>query len=197
MSNSRIAFLASHNGSAARAITQACQSGDLPATPVLLISNNPESKALDWAEDMGLKALVINAKTHSDVDSAIAAAFEGHQIDLVCCSGYMKLIGPQTIKAMNSKIWNVHPALLPNYGGQGMYGRHVHEAVAAAGDAQTGITIHEVDGEYDHGGIVAQKIIPLSGTATADEIEEKVKAAEPEFYLETLAAYLSKPNQTA
>lgn len=197
MPNSRIAFLASHNGSAARAITTACRSGDLAATPVLLISNNPESKALDWAEDMGLKALVINTKTHSDVDSAIAAAFEGHQIDLVCCSGYMKLIGPQTIQAMNGKIWNVHPALLPSYGGQGMYGRHVHEAVASAGDMQTGITIHEVDGEYDHGNIVAQKVILLSGSASADEIEQKVKAAEPAFYVETLAAYLTKLNQTA
>lgn len=193
----RLAFLASHNGSAARAITQACMAGKLHAAPVLMISNNPDSKALDWAEEMGLKALVINAKTHSDIDSAIAAALEGHQIDLVCCSGYMKLIGPQTIAAMSGKIWNVHPALLPHYGGKGMYGRFVHEAVAAAGDVQTGITIHEVDGEYDHGKTVAQKIIPLGATDTADSIEQKVKEAEPDFYVETLASYLSTLNRTA
>jgi phosphoribosylglycinamide formyltransferase-1 len=193
----RLAFLASHNGSAARAITKACLAGELPATPALLISNNPDSKALDWAEEMGLKALVINVKTHSDVDAAIAAAFEGHQIDLACCSGYMKLIGPQTIAAMNGKIWNVHPALLPNYGGKGMYGRHVHEAVAASGDTQTGITLHEVDGEYDHGRVIAQRTIPLTDTDTADTIEQKVKEAEPDFYVATLASYLSTSDRTA
>ena len=104
----------------------------------------------------------------------------------------MKKIGPLTIAAMKGKILNIHPALLPKYGGQGMYGRHVHEAVAAAGDNETGATIHWVDGEYDRGPIVAQKRIPLAPGESADMIEDKVKAAEPDFYVETLAALLPK-----
>lgn len=191
----RLAFLASHNGSAARAITKACGEGIIPATPLLMISNNPDSGALTWAQEQGLHILIINTATHHDVDTAIAEALSAYEIDMVCCSGYMRLIGPKTIEAVK-KIWNVHPALLPSYGGQGMYGRHVHEAVFAAGEQQTGITLHEVDGEYDHGRIVAQKIIPLDSDDTVDAIEEKVKAAEPEFYVGTLAAFL-RQDQTA
>ncbi len=192
----RLAFLASHNGSAARAITKACGNGTINATPALLISNNPDAGALTWAQEQGLHTMIINTKTHHDADAAIAEALQAHAIDMVCCSGYMRLIGPKTIRAVKT-IWNVHPALLPAYGGQGMYGRHVHEAVCAARDAQTGITLHEVDGEYDHGRIVAQKIIPLSTDDTADTIEEKVKAAEPDFYVETLATFLTRQDQRA
>lgn len=191
-----IAFLASHNGSAARAITDACAKGRLTALPALLISNNPDCGALAWASEAGLTCFTINAKTHDDVDEAIAQMLRDHAIDLVCCSGYMKLIGPKTIASV-PHILNVHPALLPAYGGKGMYGRHVHEAIAAAGDVQTGITIHTVDGEYDHGAIVAQKIIPLAPGTGADEIEDKVKAAEPDFYVETLAAFLPTLDQRA
>lgn len=192
----RLAFLASHNGSAAQKITQACSDGLIDATPLLLITNNPEAGALSWAAQSGLHTLIINAKMHADVDAAIAEALDAFDISLVCCSGYMRLIGPKTIARMNGQIWNVHPALLPQYGGQGMYGRHVHEAVFAAKDAQTGITLHYVDGEYDHGRIIAQKVIPLDAGDTADTIEEKVKAAEPEFYVSTLAAFLTS-GQTA
>ena len=191
----RLAFFASHNGSAARAITLACRGGLLHAAPVLMISNNPDAGALAWAREQGLHIMVANAKTHPDTDAAIAEALAAHDIGMVLCSGYMRLIGPKTIQAVNH-IWNVHPALLPAYGGKGMYGRRVHEAVFAARDAQTGITLHEVDGEYDHGRVVAQKIIPLDAADTADTIEEKVKAAEPDFYVETLAAFL-KPDRTA
>lgn len=185
-----IAFLASHNGSAAKAITEACASGKLPAEAVLLISNNPEANALNWAKDKGLKTAVINSKNSSDPDSAIAALFEDNQIDLVVCSGYMRLIGPKTIGSVQS-ILNVHPALLPNYGGKGMYGRHVHQAVFDNKDKETGITIHLVDGKYDSGRIVAQKKITVSETDTVDDIEQNVKNAEPEFYVETLHKILS------
>lgn len=194
--STRLAFLASHNGSSARAITRACAQGIIPATPVLMISNNPASAALTWAAQENLACLVLNAKTREDVDQAMAKAFKDHRIDLVCCSGYMKLIGPASLAAMAGHIWNVHPALLPAYGGKGMYGRHVHEAVHAARDSQTGITLHKVDGEYDHGDVIAQKIIPLDPGDSVEEIEQKTKAAEPDFYIETLAAYLTS-NQTA
>lgn len=187
----KIAFLASHNGSAAKAIAQACKDGRLNAEPVLLISNNEGSNALKWAREMRLKTALINSANSADPDNAIGALFEDHGIDLVICSGYMKLIGPFSIAAVHGAILNVHPALLPDYGGQGMYGRHVHQAVHDNGDAETGITIHLVDGEYDHGRTIAQKRIPVMSGDSVEDIENKVKAAEPDFYIETLQKILS------
>lgn len=187
----RLAFLASHNGSSALAITLACKAGKLPATPVLLIASNAKANALNWAIDEGLKTSVINSSENSDMDQAIADSLKDNQIDLVVCSGYMKLIGPKTITAIQGKILNVHPALLPKHGGKGMYGRFVHQAVFDQKDAETGVTIHLVDGEYDHGKIIAQKKVPVASTDTVEDIENNVKTAEPDFYIETLQKILS------
>lgn len=190
----RIAFLASHNGSSAKAITLACDSGDLAAQPVLLISNNPECPAFIWAKEHKVKTYCLNEKilkSAEAVDREIGHVLEDHAIDLVVCSGYMKLIGPQTIRAAKGRILNVHPALLPRHGGKGLYGRRVHEAVIANGDTETGITIHLVDEEYDHGRILAQHRIPVTPGDTAESIEGKVKAAEPDFYIDTLRRILS------
>ena len=103
----------------------------------------------------------------------------------------MKLIGPKTIASVKGSVLNVHPALLPKYGGKGMYGKYVHKAVFDAEDAETGITIHLVNDEYDRGRIIAQKIIPVSSDDSMEMIEEKVKAAEPDFYIKTLQKILS------
>lgn len=184
-----IAFLASYNGSSAHAITDACLSNDLVAAPTLLITNNPNAKALEWAENKGLKTCIINSKTHKnpeELDEAIAQKLKDNRINLVVCSGYMKLIGPETIDAVKSKILNIHPALLPKYGGQGMYGRHVHQAVKDNGDKETGATIHLVNDEYDKGHIIAQKTVEVLPSDGVEDIENKVKEIEPEFYIETI-----------
>lgn len=185
-----IAFLASHNGSSAHAIAKACLDGTLPAKPVLLVSNNEGSNALKWAKEMRLKTALINAANSADPDAAIAGLIEDHDIGLVVCSGYMKLVGPRTIKAAHGAILNVHPALLPRHGGKGMYGRHVHQAVYDNRETETGITIHLVDSEYDRGRILAQKRLGVSGHSV-EEIENIVKAAEPEFYIQTMQKILS------
>jgi phosphoribosylglycinamide formyltransferase-1 len=187
----KIAFLASHNGSAARSIAEACLAGKINATPVLLISNNVGSKALNWANDIKMRSAVINSSNAHDPDEAIAGLLEDFETDIVVCSGYMKLIGPKTIASVHGAILNTHPALLPKYGGKGMYGRHVHQAVFDAKDTETGITIHLVDGEYDHGRVIAQKRLPVENGESVESIEEKVKSAEPEFYIETLQKILS------
>lgn len=187
----KIAFLASHNGSAARAIAEACFDGRLAATPSLLISNNTGSNALSWARDLNVKTAVINAANTQDADQAIADLFRDNRIDIVVFSGYMKLVGPKTIGSVHGALLNTHPALLPRYGGKGMYGRHVHEAVYQNGDVETGITIHLVDGEYDTGRVISQKRIPIPPGADAARIEEIVKNAEPAFYIETLSRILS------
>ena len=184
-----IAFFASYNGSSAHAITDACLAGDLIASPVLLITNNPNAAALEWAENKGLKTSVLNSKSHPDpaeLDQMIAEKLQFHQINIVCCSGYMKLIGPRTIAAVQGKILNIHPALLPKYGGKGMYGDHVHKAVKDNGDTETGSTIHLVNDKYDEGKILAQNHIALSGEDSVTDIANKVKDAEPQFYVDTL-----------
>ncbi len=189
-----IAFLASYNGSSAKAITDACLNNDLQASPTLMISNNAGSKALDWAGNNGLKTVCLNSNTHPDpqeLDKKIADCLKENRIKLVVLSGYMKLIGPQTIRAFPNRILNVHPALLPKHGGQGMYGRHIHQAVKDNNESETGITIHCVDEIYDNGHIVAQKKVPLSVDDSVDDIENKVKEAEPDFYVETIKKILS------
>jgi phosphoribosylglycinamide formyltransferase 1 len=187
----RLAFLASYNGSAARVIAQACMGGIVAATPVLLITNNADANALNWAKELQLNAAIINAKNSDDPDRAIADLLHDHDIDLALCSGYMKLIGPKTIAAMHGAILNIHPALLPKHGGKGMYGSHVHKAVHESGAAETGITIHLVDDAYDRGRILAQKKIPIPPGIDAMGIETMVKEAEAPFYVETLSRILS------
>lgn len=183
------AFLASYNGSSAQAITDACFDGTLRASPILLISNNRTAGALEWAENKGLKTFCLNDTTHpdlSDLDNEIAQKLLDNKINILILSGYMKLLGPRTMDAVNGKVLNIHPALLPKYGGKGMYGNNVHKAVKASGDDKTGITIHLVDSEYDEGKILAQKEISLQSTDSIEDIANKVRAAEPEFYVETL-----------
>lgn len=126
-----------------------------------------------------------------NLDREIANVLDDHKIDLVVCSGYMKLIGPDAITAVRGRILNVHPALLPRHGGQGMYGRKVHEAVISAGETETGITIHLVDAQYDHGKIIAQHTVSVRPGDTAADVEARVKAAEPDFYIDTLRQILS------
>ncbi|HPD82253.1 MAG: phosphoribosylglycinamide formyltransferase [Alphaproteobacteria bacterium] len=184
-----LAFLASYNGSSAQAITDACLNGDLIAAPILMISNNPASSALKWSENKGLKGFCLNNKTHPDsqeLDLAIAQKLRDYKIDLVICSGYMKLVGPETIMVVEGKILNIHPALLPKYGGHGMYGRHVHQAVKDNRDSETGATIHLVNDEYDKGKIISQKKINVLETDNVDDIEKNVREIEPQFYIETL-----------
>ena len=188
-----LAFFASYNGSSAHAITDACFNGDLIASPVFLMSNNSNAAAIEWANNKGLKTACLNGKTHpdtNDLDQAIAEKLEEYRINMVILSGYMKLIGPRTMDAVNGKILNVHPALLPKYGGQGMYGDHVHKAVKESGDTHTGPTIHLVNEEYDEGRILAQKKLEINEKDSVSDIANKVKNAEPNFYIETVQKIL-------
>jgi len=148
----RLGFLASGRGSNMLAIIRACESGRLPASPVLVISNNPDARALQLGSEHGLEALHMSRRTHGDaaaLDQAMTAAMQAHQVDLVILAGYMKKIGPQLLSAYAHRILNIHPSLLPKHGGRGMYGMHVHEAVIAAGETETGVTVHLVNAEYD------------------------------------------------
>ena len=147
-----LAFLASNNGSSLRAIVAAIQAGELAARPCLVVSNRKAAPALAFARANGIATLCI--PTTSDptgADERLAAALQDAGADLVILSGYLRKLGPATLEAFGGRILNIHPALLPSYGGQGMYGRRVHDAVVRAGERETGATVHLVDDEYDHG----------------------------------------------
>jgi phosphoribosylglycinamide formyltransferase-1 len=190
----RIAFLASHNGTNMRAIVAAMRDGSLNAEPAVLISNNRECGAIAWAVENNVAWAHISAKaTGSDIaaDGAIAATLKKHGADLVVLAGYMRKLGPETLAAYHRRILNVHPALLPKFGGKGMYGAFVHEAVIKAGERESGATIHLVDEEYDHGPVVAQATVPVEATDTPATLAARVMAREQTLYPETLRRIFS------
>lgn len=185
---SRIAFFASHGGSSMQGIVAACGCR-LQATPQLVISNNPNSMALDFAKAHGIFCAVLNVKrvgSQKGVDQKISQLLEERGVDLIILSGYMKLLGAEIVERFAGRILNIHPGLLPKYGGQGMYGLNVHRAVIAAGEKESGITIHQVNQCYDQGPIIAQKRIPIFPGETAEELAERIKLQEPPFFVETL-----------
>jgi phosphoribosylglycinamide formyltransferase-1 len=190
-----LAFLASHNGTNMRAIVAACRDGRLRASPCVLISNNADSEAMVWAKQNKIPAVHISAKSvgsEAAADDAIAATLAQYGADLVILAGYMRKLGPETLGSFHRRILNVHPALLPKFGGQGMYGQFVHEAVLQSGDVETGVTIHLVDGEYDKGPVVAQAKVPVQPGDTAATLAARVQAREQELYPETLKRIFSK-----
>ena len=182
-----LSFLASNNGSSLRAIVAAVEAGQLSAKPCLVVSNRKAAPALEFARAHGIAALCIPTTADpAGADERLAAALREAGADLVILSGYLRKLGPVTLEAFAGRILNIHPALLPSYGGQGMYGRRVHEAVVAAGELETGATVHLVDHEYDHGAIVAQVRLPVDPRETAESVERRVMAAEPGLFVETL-----------
>jgi phosphoribosylglycinamide formyltransferase-1 len=185
----KLGFLASHNGSSMRAIVRAIREGRLAAEPVLVISNNADSPALAWAAAEGLAARNISQRAlgpGGEPDRAIADALAAAGAELVVLSGYMRKLGPATLRRFHGSILNIHPALLPRFGGAGMYGRRVHEAVVAAGERTSGISIHLVDDEYDHGPVLARREVPVEPGDTPETLERRIQAEEPGFYVETL-----------
>ena len=187
----RIGFLASHRGSNMQAVIDACRAKTLPATPAVVICNNRDAEALVRARREGIPACHLSGATHPDpaaLDHAIADALARHGVDVVLLAGYLKKLGPRTIARYCGRILNVHPALLPRFGGHGMYGIRVHEAVLASGDRETGVTIHLVDEEYDHGAIVAQCRLPVESADTAETLAARVLTREHRFVVETLTS---------
>lgn len=188
MSTLQLGFLASHGGSNMQAIIDACREGRLDATPCVVISNNSESMALQRARRAGIPAFHVSAATHPGPaeDREILRILRKHRVDTVVLAGYMKQIGPCTLGAYHGRILNIHPALLPKFGGQGMYGQRVHEAVLVAGERATGVTVHVVDGLYDHGRILAQREVPVRQGDTAESLAARVLQEEHRLYSETL-----------
>ncbi|UFA51239.1 phosphoribosylglycinamide formyltransferase [Deinococcus radiophilus] len=191
----RLGFLASHGGSGARAIAQACARGDLAAQPAALISNNGSSSALAWAREEGLPAAHLSGTTHPDpdaLDTAILGFLRQHSVDIVILSGYMKVLEPKVLAVYAGRILNIHPSLLPKFGGQGMYGDRVHQAVIDAGELESGATVHLVTAGLDEGPVLAQSNVPVLLTDTLEGLRNRVQATEGKLYVKALRRFLDE-----
>ena len=189
MVNVCLGVLASHGGTNLQSIIDACKEGRLDASVTVVISNNSSSMALERARREDIPNFHVSSVTHPQLeeqDSAILAALEKHHVDLVILAGYMKLLGPGILSRYRNRILNSHPALLPKFGGKGMYGSLVHETVLAAKENVTGVTIHLADEVYDHGAIVAQCQVPVVEGDTVDTLMARVQTRERLLWVETL-----------
>ncbi len=172
----RVAILASHNGSGFDALYEAIKKSGLLIEIPLIISNNSGAKIIQNAKNYRIENFIVNSKTAQNQDEKIEQLLNKYKCDYVFLSGYMKKVSANITK--NFKVINSHPALLPNYGGEGMYGRFVHEAVIKNGEKISGVTIHEVNEHYDEGKIILQKELLLDKDESVDSLEDKIKKLE-------------------
>jgi phosphoribosylglycinamide formyltransferase-1 len=185
----KLGFLASHGGSSMKAILEAIGSGALRASACVVIANNADAPALAHARALGVPTYHLSRTklgAAEDVDRAIAETLAARGAELVVLSGYLRKLGPRTLALYRGRILNIHPGWLPTYGGRGMFGRHVHEAVIAAGERESGITIHLVDEDYDHGPMLAEQRVPVAPGDTPETLAQRIQALEPPFFVETL-----------
>lgn len=185
----KLGFLASHQGTNMQAIIDACNEGRLHAEPRVVICNNSHCGAAARARREDIDTHHLSSHTHPDadvLDRAIVATLQACGVEVVVLAGYMKKLGPETLAAYRGRILNIHPALLPKFGGKGFYGAAVHQAVLAAGETESGATVHLVDGEYDHGAILAQRKVSVLPDDTPETLAARVLVQEHVLYAETL-----------
>src|SRR5262245_62280798 len=173
-----IGVLASHEGTTLQAVLDACANGLIAGQVTVVVGNNSGSGALRRAREAGVATAHVSSLSHSDpvgLDAAIREALFAARVDLVLLAGYMKRLGPVTIEAFKGRILNTHPALLPKFGGQGMYGDRVFEAVIEAGEAESGVSVHIVDGDFDAGRVVRQCKVPVFPWDSRETLKTRVR----------------------
>lgn len=157
----------------------------------LILSDRKEAGVFGVAEKHDVQAIYLNKELLTHPDQVVVLLKE-HHIDVLVLAGYLKLVPKEWIAAYPRKVFNLHPALLPKFGGKGMYGMHVHRAVAAAGEKETGITIHEVNEHYDEGKIIFQARTAVEPTDSPERIAEKIAALEKEFFAKVIVGEVQK-----
>jgi phosphoribosylglycinamide formyltransferase-1 len=192
-----VAVLGSGRGSNFQAILSALHAGTLPDVRIcLVVSNNSSAGILEIARAHGIRALHMSQRQFTDEASFAGAMLESFRragADFLVLAGYMKRVPAPVVRAFPRRIINIHPALLPRFGGEGMYGMHVHEAVIASHAATSGATVHFVDEEYDHGTTVLQKEIPVLPDDTPASLASRVLEVEHELLPEALRRLASAP----
>ena len=184
----RIGILSSHNGSGFDVIQKACEEKVLNAQVVVVISNNSNAKVLQKASNKNIPNFLINQKKYpnDNLDQKITELMNNFKVDYIFLAGYMKKIENKLITNFKNRIINSHPALLPKFGGTGMYGNNVHKAVIESNEKESGCTIHYVNENYDEGKFILQKSILLDKNETTESLEIKIKNLESKTIIEAL-----------
>jgi phosphoribosylglycinamide formyltransferase-1 len=190
-----IGVLASGGGSNFEALANAKIDGGVVR---LLVVNKPGVGVLDRARRLGVEALVIEPKTFPDREAffgRVADELEKRGVRLVCLAGFLLKVEPGFIRRFPGRILNIHPALLPEFGGKGLWGHHVHEAVLASGEKESGCTVHVVDEEYDHGTILAQARVPVLPGDTPDALAARVLKEEHRLFPKAVEEFLANERE--
>ena len=185
--SARIAVLASGGGSNLQAILDhfASLHGHAPGLVALVVSDRKDAGAVERARSAGIEAVHLPADRSN---AELGALLSAHRIDIIALAGYLRLVPPDVTRAFRGRIVNVHPALLPKFGGPGMYGMKVHEAVLASGAKETGATVHFVDDHYDRGAIIAQRKVSIRDGETPSSLAQRVLEVEHDLYPTVVAA---------
>jgi phosphoribosylglycinamide formyltransferase 1 len=190
MAQATIAIFASGTGTNANAIIEYFKN-DAEINIGLIVTNKADAGVIKVAEKWKVEYAIISKADLSD-EELVGAVLEEHGIDFIVLAGWLLLIPSYLVKMFKDRILNIHPALLPKFGGKGMYGHHVHQAVKASNEVVSGITIHKVNEAYDEGGVVAQHKVSVTAADSAEDVERKVRALELKFYPEEIKKFIVK-----
>lgn len=172
-------------GSNMRAIIEACEGGRINAEVACIISPSESAPAVETARTLGAKVVVPEI-----FEAELAETLSAHEVDLVCLAGFMRLIPAEVVKTYEGRMLNIHPAMLPKFGGKGMWGMKVHEAVLAAGETQSGCTVHFVSERYDEGDVLFQLTCPVEQDDTPESLAVRVLELEHECYVRAIQLWI-------
>ena len=192
----KIVVLASGSGTNLQAIIDAIKNGNLVNAEIaVVISNKKDAFALERAKSAGIKVAFINPKdftNNADYDKKLIEVVSNCKVDLIVLAGYMKILTENFIQTFPNKIINIHPALLPDFGGKGMYGKHVHEAVLKSRVKESGCTVHFVITDVDAGPIICQRKVSVMSNDTVDSLSKRILVEEHKLLVEAIDEVLSQ-----
>jgi phosphoribosylglycinamide formyltransferase 1 len=192
----RIAVMVSGHGRGTnlQALLDACANGELPARIAVVIGTKADAPAMDRARNADVPAVVVSPRKYEEDEAGYAAALlrvlGKYEVGLICLAGYMRILPLEVVTQFHRRILNVHPALLPFFGGKGMYGEHVHRAVLESGMKVTGCTVHFADEQYDTGPIVLQRCVPVQDGDTPEALAARVLPVEHAAYVEAIRLFV-------
>ncbi|MDH4123203.1 MAG: phosphoribosylglycinamide formyltransferase [Thermoplasmata archaeon] len=189
----RIGVLASGGGTNLQAIIDACERGDIDGSVVIVISDKADAYSLVRARKRGIEAVSIppEGTGREEHEKLVDATLQKARVDLVVLAGYMRILTPWFINRYLGRMMNIHPALLPSFGGKGMYGEHVHRAVIEYGCKLSGCTVHFVVPEVDGGPIIIQESVPVLEEDTPDSLASRIHPLEHKLYPKAIALFAS------
>lgn len=187
-----VGVLASGNGTNLQAILDACQTGKIPAQVVVVISNEPNAFALERARKHGVDTVIVNHRDFENrerFEEKLIQELDSRNVGLVCLAGFMRILTPFFVNHYQGRMMNIHPALLPLFGGKGFYGEKVHQAALESGMKFSGCTVHFVTAETDGGPIILQAMVPILDDDTPETLAARIHEKEHEIYPEAVKLF--------